>query len=169
MKRWLARAVDFALYGTVAALLYGVVSRSMSGPSEGSSAAAFDLPLVGRTGERFRLQDHRGKPVLIEVFASWCGACEHSAPTMNAAYTKHRKDGLVFVGVSVDGSPEEAARVQRDWQVPYDVVLDDGRMSKDYKIQVLPTLVLVNREGQIERVATGIPSSATLDKWLTEL
>jgi thiol-disulfide isomerase/thioredoxin len=139
----------------------------MSGPKEGSSAAPFELPLVGASAARFRLDEQRGKPVLIEVFASWCGACQRSAPVLAEASRKHQQ--VVFLGVSVDGSPEEAARVKADWQIPYPVALDDGSMSKSYKVEVLPTLVLVDRAGQIQRVATGIPSSSTLESWLAEL
>jgi len=164
----LSRAVDVALYATVAVILFNVVSRRSSGPSEGTPAAAFDLPIVGEPSRRFSLEAERGKPVLIEVFASWCSACQRTAPTLaNVFQSRGRKD-VTFVGVSVDGSPEEAARVKADWHIPYDVVLDDGRMSKDYKIEVLPTLVFVDRSGRVKHVTTGVPSASTIESWIHE-
>jgi len=169
VKAKLSRLLDIALYATVAVLLVSLVSRKLSGPRTGGVAAAFDLPVVGATGGRFRLEEQRGKAVLVEVFASWCGACQRAAPTLSEVYQRHHGKNVVFLGVSVDGSPEEAARAKSEWRIPYQVALDDGRMSKDYKIEVLPTLVLIDGSGQIRRVSTGVPSSSTLDDWLTEL
>lgn len=168
MKRILSRVIDFALYAAIAVMLYTFVSRKMSGPSEGTEAAAIDLPLVGDRGSHFKLADHRGKPVLIEVLASWCGACRTSAPTVVEAFRKHGH-GVEFIAVSVDSSEQEAARVKREWGIPYDVALDDGRLSKDYKIEVLPTFVLVGRDGKVRRVSTGAPSASELDRWLTDI
>lgn len=170
MKRILSRLFDFALYGAIAFALYSFVSRKMSGPSRGVQAATFDLPVVGGPAPaRFNLAEHRGKPVLIEVFASWCPACRNSSPAVIEAFHKHRARGATFVGVSMDSSEADAARVKRDWGIPYDVVRDDGRISKDYKIEVLPTFVVVGADGTVRHVSIGSPSGADLDRWLTEL
>ena len=170
MKRFLSHLIDVALYGAIAFALYSFVSRKLSGPSRGGAAALFDLPVVGASDStRFRLADHRGKPVLIEVFAGWCSACRSSAPALVEAFKKHGRRGTTFVGVSMDNTAADALRVKRAWGLPYDVVLDDGRLSKDYKIEVLPTFVLVGADGTVRRVSTGAPSSAEIDRWLTEL
>lgn len=169
MKRTLSRLLDFGLYAAIAVVAYGFLSRKFSGPKEGAVAAAIDLPLAGATTERFRLDEHRGKPVLIEVFASWCSACRRASPALSEAFQRHATSGVTFVGVSVDGSPEDALRVKGDWNIPYDVAIDDGRVSKAYGIEVLPTFVLVNREGRVQRVSTGAPSASDVDRWLKEL
>lgn len=170
MKRILSRLIDFALYAAIAVALYSFVSRKMSGPSKGVQAAAIDLPVVGDSNSRFRLAEHLGKPVLIEVFAGWCGACKTSAPAVNEAFSKHGGRGATFVGVSLDGSDEEALRVKREWGIPYDVVRDDGRqLSAAYKIEVLPTFVLVGADGKVRHVTTGSLSASKLDSWLSDL
>jgi cytochrome c biogenesis protein CcmG/thiol:disulfide interchange protein DsbE len=168
VKAWLSRAVDVALYATVGVILFNVVTRRSSGPSEGATAAAFDLPVVGEPARRFSLESQHGKPVLIEVFASWCSACQRTAPMLANVFQNRTNKDVTFVGVSVDGSLEEAARVKTDWHIPYDVALDDGRMSKDYKIEVLPTLVFVDRSGRVRHVTTGVPSASTIESWLNE-
>jgi peroxiredoxin len=171
VKQLFSRLIDFALYGAIAVTLYTFVSRKLSGPSKGAEAAAIDLPVLGgASASRFRLAEHRGKPVLIEVFAGWCGACRSSAPTLVEAFNKHGKRGATFVGVSLDSSDEDALRVKREWGIPYDVVRDDGkRVTAAYKIEVLPTFVLVGRDGKVRHVSTGAPSASQLDSWLTEL
>ncbi|MFZ5897195.1 MAG: TlpA family protein disulfide reductase [Myxococcota bacterium] len=169
MKHWLSRLIDYALYAAIAVVALKFVSRKFSGPSEGARAAAFELPIVNRPGEQFRLQDHAGKPVLMEVFASWCGACRRSAPAVAESFQRHHQRGVQFVGVSVDSSRDEALRVKSDWSLPYDVALDDGRVAKGYGIEVLPTFVLIGKDGTVRHVATGAVSPSDIDRWLSEL
>ena len=168
MKRVASKLLDFVLYAAVGVAAFSFLSRQCSGPKEGIAAAAIDLPLVGAESKRFRLEDHRGKPVLIEVFASWCGACRRAAPDLSEAYQRHAKN-VTFVGVSIDGSPEDARRVKDEWKIPYDVAIDDGKMSKAYGIEVLPTFVLVDRDGKVQHVSMGAPSASDVDSWISEL
>jgi cytochrome c biogenesis protein CcmG, thiol:disulfide interchange protein DsbE len=169
VKFSLSRLFDWILYAALAAMAVVFVTRKMSGPDEGEPAARFDLPVVGASGSRFRLDEHRGKPVLVEVFASWCGACRRAAPAVADAYQKHGRDRVAFIGVSLDGSLADAQRVKREWEIPYDVALDDGSVSKGYRIEALPTFVLIGPDGVVQRVSTGAPSRSELDRWLTEL
>jgi cytochrome c biogenesis protein CcmG/thiol:disulfide interchange protein DsbE len=111
-----SRLIDYAIWAGLLGAVVFVVMRRNSGPETGRPAAAFDLPLVGSEG-RFNLAEHRGKPVLIEVFASWCGACRRSAPTLADAFQDHRTK-VKFVGVLVDDDPEQAAQVKDGWGSP---------------------------------------------------
>lgn len=169
MNPKLSRVLDWSLYAGVAALALLFVTRKFSGPSEGKPAAAFDLPVVDKPGERFRLAEHRGKPVLVEVFASWCGACKRAAPALRQAWERHGKENVAFVAISIDGTSEELTAIKREWGIPYEVVLDDGSISKKYGIEVLPTFVLVDSEGVVRHVATGAPSGSDIDEWIREL
>jgi thiol-disulfide isomerase/thioredoxin len=162
--------IDVLIYAALAALAAIFISRKMSGPSEGQPAAHFDLPVVGgEAGQRFRLADQRGKPVLIEVFAAWCGACRRTAPALVEAWKNQAGKNVSFVGVSLDGSQDDALRVKRDWGIPYDVVLDDGSVSKHYEIEVLPTFILVDGDGIVKHVATGVQSQGDIARWIAKL
>jgi thiol-disulfide isomerase/thioredoxin len=107
--------------------------------------------------------------VLIEVFAAWCGACRRSAPALVEAWKDQAAKKVSFVGVSLDGTREDALRVKRDWGIPYDVVLDDGSVSKHYQIEVLPTFILVDKEGVVKHVATGVQSRSDIARWIADL
>ncbi|MGC4091914.1 MAG: TlpA disulfide reductase family protein [Polyangiaceae bacterium] len=169
MKPWLSRAIDYALYAALAVVALKFVARKFSGPSAGAQAASFELPIVNKPGAQFRLQDHAGKPVLMEVFASWCGACRRSAPALVESWQRHHDKGVEFVGVSIDSSRDDAARVRSDWSIPYDVAIDDGRVAKAYGIEVLPTFVLIGKDGKVRHVSTGATSPSEIDSWLGEL
>jgi cytochrome c biogenesis protein CcmG/thiol:disulfide interchange protein DsbE len=164
----LAKIVDWALYAAIAGLLAVLVTRGGSGPREGSTAKPFQLPLASGSGD-FSLDDQRGRPVLMEVFASWCGACEHAAPMVDEVYREAQKSGVVFVGVSVDDDPNAARRVQRSWPIAYPVAVDDGQVRHAYGVSLLPTFVLIDRDGMVKHVSSGVPSRRTLSRWLSEL
>jgi peroxiredoxin len=164
----LSKLIDWALYAGIAGLFFVLVTRGGSGPSEGSTAKSFELPLASGAGT-FRLDDQRGKPVLLEVFASWCGACEHAAPMVDEVYRDAQKSGVVFVGVSVDSDARAAKRVQEAWPIDYPVAVDDGRVQRAYGVSLLPTFVLIDRDGKVKHTTSGVPSRRLLSRWLGEL
>lgn len=166
-SKW-SRAIDWALYVGVAALFALLVTRGKSGPSEGTLAKSFELPLAEGSGS-FRLADQRGKPVLMEVFASWCGACEHAAPMVDQVYREAADLGVVFIGVSLDSDAGAARRAQQTWPISYPVALDNGQVQRDYAVSLLPTFVLIDKQGKVKRVSSGVPSRRTLSRWLSEL
>jgi thiol-disulfide isomerase/thioredoxin len=136
-----------------------------SGPEEGSDAAPFDLPLLGGVG-RFDLASQRGKPVVMEVFASWCGTCRRATPVLSEMYRAHAGKDVTFVGVSVDESRERAEEARVEWGIPYPVALDDGSVSRAYGVSLLPTVVLIDKHGKVRRSVAGVPSKRELDEFL---
>lgn len=164
----LSKAIDWAMYVGIAGLFGVLVTRGASGPGEGTTAKPFQLPLANGSGV-FRLDEQRGHPVLMEVFASWCGACEHAAPMVDEVYRDAEKSGVVFVGVSVDGDARSARRVQESWPIAYPVAVDDGSVQRAYGVSLLPTFVLIGKDGTVKRASAGVPSRRTLSRWLAEL
>lgn len=159
---------DWIVYALIAGALGLTIMRSSQGPKEGAPAHAFSLPLVGGEG-RFRLQEQRGKPVLLEVFASWCGACESAAPMLADVHREAQQKGVAVLGVSIDQDMQAARDVKQSWQIPYPVALDDGSVKRAYDVSLVPTFVLIDRDGVIRRVSSGVPSRRTLSRWLSEL
>ena len=145
------------------------ISRGRSGPKTGTQAEAFDLPVVAGNRERFRLADQKGTPVVVEVFASWCGVCRRTAPMLSDAARAPRKNPVRFIGVSVDQDAIAAKSAKDQWNLAYDVALDDGRFSKAYGITVLPTLILIDGEGRVRHVSAGAPRSSELEDWLEDV
>lgn len=150
----------------VGALLLG---RRPSGPPTGAEARDFALPVVSGTPGEFHLAAQRGTPVLLEVFASWCGVCRRNAPTIGAAASARRQREVKFVGVNVDDRVEEASRTAREWGITYDVLHDDGRFAKAYGIESLPTFVLIDGDGKVRRVNVGALKANQLEQWLAEV
>ena len=164
----LSKATDVVMYVGIAGLLGVLVTRGSSGPREGSQAKPFQLPRASGQGV-FNLAAQRGSPVIVEVFPCWGGACEHAAPMVDEVYREAQRSGVVFVGVSVDGDANAAKRVQQSWPISYPVAVDAGSVQRAYGVSLLPTFVLIDREGTVKRVSSGVPSRRTLSRWLAEL
>jgi len=164
------KVLELSRYAAIGGGVYFLAThfvRHSSGPKEGSAAAAFDLPLAGEDG-RVSLAAQHGKPILMEVFASWCGACKRSSPRLSEAYRAHRGEDVTFLAVSVDDDPNAAARAKRDWQLPFAVAVDDGSVSRGYGISMLPTLIYIDAQGTVRHAAAGVVSRSDIDSWLAE-
>jgi thiol-disulfide isomerase/thioredoxin len=161
------RALDWLVWAAIGGAAFVMLRRHDSGPAEGSPAPRINLPLVGKA-EHFELDKARGKPVVLEVFASWCGTCRRAAPVLAEAYRSHPPSDVAFLAVSVDDSLGAAERAKERWHIPYDVALDDGSVQRAYKVSLLPTVVVIGRDGVVRHTTTGIPSSKELDAWIAE-
>jgi thiol-disulfide isomerase/thioredoxin len=139
------------------------------GPAVGQLPPPLDLPLIKGRSPRFSLADARGAPLVVEVFASWCGACESAAPALAAAALAPRRQAVRVIGVSVDDDPFLAAVAAGRWGIPYDVAFDDVGAADSWNVRSLPALIVVDADGRVVRVATGAPDPGTLERWLSEV
>ena len=102
-------------------------------------------------GSKFEMASTRDKVVLLNVWATWCGPCRYEIPELQAIHQKYSAKGFEVVGVSVDESGVEAVKqFVAEQKMTYPVVLDPaGTITSIFEISVLPTSVLVDREGRI--------------------
>jgi cytochrome c biogenesis protein CcmG/thiol:disulfide interchange protein DsbE len=113
----------------------------------------------------------RGRPVLLDFWATWCDPCRKEAPIVDAVARKWRDRGLVVLGVSTD-APKEAdpGEFARRQGLTYPIVRDpSGRASGAYAVDALPTLVVVSRSGTVVAVRTGMTGSDELDRLIQEV
>lgn len=145
------------------------LGRTASGPRVGGVAQDFELPVVFGRGRSFRLAEQRGTPVVAEVFAGWCEYCRDSAPVLADAARATRAGEVTFVGISVDDLGAEAQAAAHLWGLPYDVVWDDGRVEYAWNISALPTVVVIDGNGEVRHVAAGTPDPAELEQWISDV
>jgi thiol-disulfide isomerase/thioredoxin len=114
------------------------------------NALAPDFELTDMQGNAVRLNDYRGKVVLVNFWATWCPPCVEEIPSLGRLQQKFSTEELVVVSVDVG---EEKASVQEFLKkVParYPVMLDpDGRTVADWNLRAFPTTFVVDREGRI--------------------
>jgi peroxiredoxin len=119
-------------------------------------AIAPNFTLKALTGEEIKLSQYRGKVVLLDFWATWCGPCMQSIPELVRIQEKYKDKGLVVLGVSMDTlSQADDGQIQkfmRTFGITYPVMRDDGAVSSAYygdSPAAIPTMHIINREGKI--------------------
>jgi len=122
---------------------------------------AKEIALPGINGDTLRLSDLRGKVVLIDFWASWCGPCRRENPNVVAMYNKYNKDGFEVFSVSLDKSTDAAkwqAAIATDGLIWPNHVSDlkgwQCAAALDYGVKSIPFTVLIDAEGKI--IATNV-------------
>jgi peroxiredoxin len=102
-------------------------------------------------GSKFELAAHRQKVVLLNVWATWCGPCRFEIPELQRMHNQYAARGFEVVGVSVDeGEADPVRQFVGENKMTYPIVLDpDGKLANMLETSVLPTSVLIGRDGKI--------------------
>ena len=125
-------------------------------PAIAPSAAAPDFTLRAMNGPNLRLAEQRGRVVMVNFWATWCGPCRQEMPQLDRLYQKYRASGFVLLGVNVDDDARKAADVAAKLGVSFPVLLDtDKVVSKLYDLSTMPSTVLIDREGKVRYVHRG--------------
>lgn len=135
-------------------------------------APAPDFTLRSTNGSNTRLQEQRGRVVLINFWATWCGPCKQEMPHLNRLYDKYRAAGFVLLGVNVDDDAQKAAGVAQKWEMKFPVLLDtDKKISELYELGTMPSTVLIDRDGRVRYIHKGyLPGyEDTYEKQIREL
>ena len=112
--------------------------------------AAPDFSLDDIQGKTFKLSSQRGNPVIIFFGATWCPACRGEMPHYKALYDKYAQRGLKFIYIDINESIRKVAHFARENSFPFLVLVDlDGSVANDYNLIGVPTLFLLDKEGNI--------------------
>lgn len=133
----------------------------------GEAAPEFQLALL--SGGSLNLADLRGKPAVINFWASWCPPCRAEMPAFERSWQKDG-DRIAFVGVAVqDTEPEARAAVEKTG-VTYPVGLDEGnRIARAYELKGMPTTVVLDANGVIVKRFTGEATEGALTFFINTL
>jgi thiol-disulfide isomerase/thioredoxin len=155
-----------ALLGAAFFVNIGWVARNVDAIrplTQGKPAPNFSLARIDGVSGEVQLSSLKGKVVLLDFWASWCGPCVQMLPTLHGLYQDWRDKGVEFVGINTEGaavSRSELAAFLKERPSPYPVVLDpDGEVGGLYKVVALPHIVLVGRGGEIRKTFWGVTSA----------
>jgi peroxiredoxin len=151
-----------------AAAMAGSAASAAVTPAAG--APDFTLPTLG--GPNLRLQEQRGRVVMINFWASWCGPCRDEMPQLARLYDKYRASGFTVLAVNIDEDPHKAANVAQQLGMRFPVLLDTGKqVSRLYDLSAMPSTVLVDRDGRVRYVHRGYRDgyAETYDRQIREL
>jgi peroxiredoxin len=124
--------------------------------------AAPDFALWSLDGQTVRLSDFRGRVVLINFWATWCGPCRGEMPEIEAVYREFKDQDFMVLAINEENtSLDEARKLARDFRdeldLTFPILLDgpDGQVFRQYRLYGLPSSFIVDKEGVIRTVRFG--------------
>jgi cytochrome c biogenesis protein CcmG, thiol:disulfide interchange protein DsbE len=130
-----------------------LASQNLSQPTSGRAP---EFETVTYFGSRLHLADLRGKVVVLNFWASWCGPCRVEAPDLQHIYETYRARGVEFLGISYLDTEEDARGFMRDFGLTYINAIDEGsRISDLYHIEAVPETFIIDQNGDIAHFFLG--------------
>jgi len=137
-----------AVAGLLGLLVWRLTHQSKP-PKIGGPAPAFSSRRVD-TGGTLDLASLRGKPVVLNFWASWCGPCKGEATTLEQAWRQYKSQGVVFVGVDYHDVTGDARRFLAHHDITYPTVQDGSGMIADrYGVSAVPETYFIDRRGHL--------------------
>jgi thiol-disulfide isomerase/thioredoxin len=115
-------------------------------------------------GEAIKLSDYRGKVVLLDFWATWCGPCRNEIPHERALASRFNGRPFAILGISQDGNREELAAFLQTNPLPWANIFDgDGKITGRWNVSGIPTFVLIDHNGQIRNRWVGGGQSSEIE------
>ena len=141
-----------------------------AGNRPGLGAPQFTLKTLA--GPEVSLSDYKGRPVLINFWASWCKPCRGEMPDIVAAYQAQRDTGLAVLAINLTDQErmKDVRKFVAEFQMPFPVLLDEqGRVRRLYALIGVPTSVFIGSDGVVRLVNPGPITKETLERGLAEI
>ena len=155
----------------LAALAVFAVAQSRSAAAGENAQLAPTFTVRALDGKTVKLSDYKGKAVVLDVWATWCGPCRATMPHLNEVQSRFSSQGLIVLGISVDDEEPQAVRRFADrLGVKFRLAMADERMLDLYgPIRSIPTTFFINRRGEVTRRVVGYIDRETLEAYVREL
>ncbi len=133
----------------------GSVNRSAKPPQHGDPAP--DFVFLTEDGKEYRLSDFRGRPVVLNFWATWCPPCRAEMPALDRAYKERKKDGLLILAINEQEDRRAVSEFRQAMGVSLPMLLDTrGVVGRTYLVRGLPTSFFIKPDGTVAIRWTGM-------------
>lgn len=150
----------------------GPATVDPGGSGSGQQAPDFDLAKLTGPG-RVKLSDYRGRPVVLNFWASWCIPCKEEFPRLKALVAKpsSKQADLAVIGITYRDIPEDARSFAKDEGATWTLAKggDGDPVAREYGIRAVPQLYFIDRDGVIRKRIFGGPSADVIDQAVAEI
>ena len=155
-RGWLAAFILAAVaLGVFMTLRHGPVSAGGMTPVARRQSAP-NMEFEQLDGGTWRLRDHLGHVVLINLWATWCGPCREETPGLVQLFNEEGPKGVAVVGLSLDvGSREKVRSFAQQYRVPYPIVFPEPMSQLADTVEAVPTTMLLDKHGRVAKVYVG--------------
>jgi peroxiredoxin len=153
------------------------VQAGLRAASDRSAAPSFGLS--DAAGHVRRLADYRGRPVVVNLWATECGGCRAELPAFVKLSQRYKDRGVTVLGISLDIMYEDLKSAAEGWArvkpfaashgLTYPILLDDGSVEKAFNVTAMPATYLIDRAGRIAATYIGVIDAADLETNLKTL
>ena len=136
----------------------------------GNYPMAPDFSLTDMNGAKLSLSDYKGRVVLLDFWATWCGPCRIEIPSFVQMQMKYRDQGFSVIGLAIEDTPDAVKQFYQQFHMDYPVAMGDSKVAALYGgILGLPTSFVIGRDGRIYSQHTGTTSPQVFEKEVQEL
>ncbi len=148
----------FLALGLCLALMF-ILSHCGKEKTQLTSSLAPDFTLQTLDGKEITLSKLKGKVILLDFWATWCGPCRESIPHLIQLYKTNQKDGLEVIGMNTDrGDIDTVRHFVKSMDIPYPIAITSQDVERSYGVTGLPTTILIDKDGKIRERIVGFSS-----------
>ena len=152
----------------IGGLAYGLLkpTSSLKNALEGSPAPDFTLKSLD--GGKIELSSFKGRPVVVNFFASWCLPCRDEAPLLRSTALEAANKNVVILGVAYSDKEPDTRKFRDEFNLGFPVLMDsdDSRASVNYGIKGVPETFFISKDGKIAKYHPGPIDAAALEAGL---
>jgi cytochrome c biogenesis protein CcmG/thiol:disulfide interchange protein DsbE len=138
--------------------------------AESNAKGKLDFVLKDMNNATVKMADYKGKVVLINFWATWCGPCKLEIPAFVELYDQYKNQGFVIAGVSIDDAPDTLRAFAKEWRMQYPLLLIQTEVEDSYgPFYGIPTSFLLARDGTICRKHIGPATKEQLEQEIKAL
>jgi cytochrome c biogenesis protein CcmG, thiol:disulfide interchange protein DsbE len=160
-------AAVMAVLGVIALLGFGLISKNDDALEVGDAAPAPELPVLtwdDPAVDAASVEEFRGRWVLLNIWASWCGPCESEAPDLTAFQREHGGPNFTILGVQTQDGTEDGLAFVEDFGLNYPSLRDgSGDYAEELGSTGVPETLLIDPEGKVAYIRRGEVDSDLLD------
>lgn len=115
-----------------------------------------DFVLKSASGKNIRLSELKGRVVMLNFWATWCGPCAEEIPHLNRIHESIDEYDFELLGINIDEDKSKALHLAKKLKVNFPILFDiEKSVSKSFEIDAMPTTILIDRSGKIRHVNRG--------------
>ncbi len=157
------------MVGAIIFTIYSNLSKEKNSVLQVGDEAP-DFVLTDMNGERHQLSEYKGQGVFLNFWGTWCKPCEREFPLMDKQYQVVKEQGLQILAVNIGESDFVVQKFIDRKGLTFPVLVDDNKsVMETYNINPLPTTILINPEGKIEKIITGEMSEESIKQYMEQI
>jgi peroxiredoxin len=152
---------------------YALLTESRTpAPGPAAELARLDFTLKDMNGRDVRLADFKGRPLVINFWATWCAPCKHEIPSFIELVEKYKDQNLTILGISTDDAAEDLRKFAAEYRMNYPVLVGLGRdeVLEAYEAEmIIPVTWFIKRDGSVAVKHSGTQSKDWFERQMKAL